>query len=289
MRFLAVRCETIRIISVAGELRHINVAGLAKARLLWLFRSFSVLDFHLLYEKQQQFITEVWHAAPRAGSADTPLNLIGTIEGFSPQLYPLSLLPLTAKKTPLRGALFRARGLRIPVIWAAPGVLLLVYAIGLVLSLGLTSRVTPRPRATTAAVANRVSPTGTPLAPALAEPASSFANLRASATRASGSQPLHLPNAIARDASSPDVKSPYSATAASTKEEGRPEVIIRVSVDRAGRATAFHILQGEQKEIAAALDVAQRWSFQPCTNSDNCEHSLRFKTYGDASIMQMID
>src|ERR1700687_1939780 len=93
MRSLPLQCGTIRIASITGERRRIRVSGLAKARLLWLFRDFSMLDFPVLNTKQKQLIAQLWTAGSSAGSADTSPNLgsvdlIGTVDGFPPQLYP---------------------------------------------------------------------------------------------------------------------------------------------------------------------------------------------------------
>lgn len=79
------------------------------------------------------------------------------------------------------------------------------------------------------------------------------------------------------------------AVMAKGKAPGKPEVVISVSVDRDGRAQAFHVLRGDQKKISAALHAAKRWSFQPCSGAEDCEHLLKFTDYGDASIVQVID
>src|ERR1700693_3184598 len=87
MRNLPVQFGAIQIASVAGESRRISVSGLAKARLLWLFRNFRILDFPVLSKKQQQLVARVWNAGTSAAPANLRRDLIGTIEGFSPQLF----------------------------------------------------------------------------------------------------------------------------------------------------------------------------------------------------------
>jgi hypothetical protein len=65
--------------------------------------------------------------------------------------------------------------------------------------------------------------------------------------------------------------------------------MIRVSVDSQGRAQAFQIIEGNRKNISAALHAARRFAFQPCASSGDCDHLLKFSDYGDASITQRID
>jgi len=77
--------------------------------------------------------------------------------------------------------------------------------------------------------------------------------------------------------------------AVKARAAGKQEVVISVSVDRDGRAMAFRVLRGDQKKVSAALHAAKRWSFQPCSGAEDCEHLLKFTDYGDASIVQMID
>ncbi len=94
MRSLPLHCGAIQIASVAGESRRIGVSGLAKARLLWLFRNFSILEFPVLSKKQQQLVAQVWNAgtgmAPKDARRDViGPQIIGTIEAFSPQLVQL--------------------------------------------------------------------------------------------------------------------------------------------------------------------------------------------------------
>ena len=278
MRSLPVQYGTIRIASVAGERRRISVSGLAKARLLWLFRNFYILDFSVLNKKQQQLIAQMWNAGTIARSADASHDLIGTVEGYWPQLYPLSV------PTPHGVRLVLPSGLRIPAIWAAMGVLLLGGAMGL----GPKLRLTPPPRVA-AAPARRVRSTATHLARASAELAPSVANPPAPATDASTFPPLHLPDAMAHDESSLNLQPPRPRVAVSTKALANPEVIMSVSVDSQGRAQAFQILQGNQKKGSAALNAARQLSFQPCSSSADCEHRLKFTDYGDASIVQKID
>ena len=94
---------------------------------------------------------------------------------------------------------------------------------------------------------------------------------------------------MAQDTSSLRVKVPRPQIAISTKAAEKPEVMIRVSVDREGRAQAFQILRGDQKKIPAALAAAKHLSYQPCSGNADCEHVLKFTDYGDTSIVQRID
>jgi hypothetical protein len=107
------------------------------------------------------------------------------------------------------------------------------------------------------------------------------------ATAASSVPAFPSPDAMAQDASSPKATQPHPRLAASTKAPVKPEVIIRVSVDREGRPQTLLVLQGDQKKVSAALAAAKRWSFQPC--SADCEHLLKFTDYGGASVVQMIN
>ena len=87
MRSLSLHDTTIQIASVAGESRRVNVSGLAKARLLWLFRNFSILEFPVLSRAQQQLILRMWDSGMRVpAKKGTPQNVIGIVEAFSPQL-----------------------------------------------------------------------------------------------------------------------------------------------------------------------------------------------------------
>jgi hypothetical protein len=72
--------------SPTGELKQISVSGISKARLLWLFRNFTILDFSVLTKKQQEMIVRMWQAAPGGRSTGASLDLIGCIDGFNPQL-----------------------------------------------------------------------------------------------------------------------------------------------------------------------------------------------------------
>jgi hypothetical protein len=314
MRSLPVQYGTIQIASVGGELRHVNVSGLAKAHLLWLFRNFSILECSVLNQKQQQLIAQVWQAGASAASVDAPVELIGTIEGFSPQLYqpPVDPPPVAATKPRHHVRFGLSGGWRISAIGTAVGVLLLGCAIGM----GARFRL-PETHIATVAAANPVSSTVTLLAPTSAESAPSVADVPAAATEASSAPAFYPPDAMAQDASSATVMSPEPRVAASTnivsttvasstvstkvistkvsgkdintKAPGKPEVMIRVSVDGEGRAQGFQVVSGDQKKTAAALAAAKRWSFQPCASSAECEHLLKFTDYGGASRVQMID
>ena len=313
MRGSIVVYDTIRIASVAGELRDIRVSGLAKARLLWLFRNFSILDFPVLSTRQQQLITRAWYMEARAGSADADADLIGTIEAFSPRPCP-SRIPATR---PIRsGPRFALpRGLRVPV-WMAMGVLLLGASIYLGASRFMPqppAAAGPPPQSRVAAVLvpgdvsatdssmDRVSeePTTDAQPPADAEPT---ADARPAALETSGAAAIHLPYAMAHDASpvktvlaithdaqpmKVELSRPEPSAGARTGE--KPEVIIRVSVDQQGRAGTFRIVQGDREKIPAALHAARLWHFQPCSGSGSCEHLLKFTDYGDASLVRMID
>ena len=296
MRNLPIQFGTIQIASVAGELRYVSVSGLVKARLLWIFRNFYILDFPVLSKKQQQLIARVWHMGTSAGSVDASLHLIGAIDGFSPQLYQ----PPVPSVPNLRSAGHHVRfglpsGLRTPAIWTAMGVLLLGGAI----VLGPKHQLIPQPRVAAAAPANapirnEVESTITVPVRAFAKPAPSnsapsVAELPVASTEVSSVPPLHLPDAMAHDASLPRVQPPPPQLAAKARAPGRPEVMIRVSVDTEGRVQSFHVLRGDQRRRSAALNAAKHWSFQPCSNSADCEHLLKFTDYGDVSMLRMID
>jgi outer membrane biosynthesis protein TonB len=122
-----------------------------------------------------------------------------------------------------------------------------------------------------------------------AEVVPSVAELPAVAAEASSLPAFHRPDAMAHDASSTEAEPLYSRPALRTKAAGKPEVMIRVGVDRQGRAHTFNIVQGDRKKVPAALAAARRWSFQPCSGSAECEHLLKFTDYGDASVVQIID
>jgi len=108
---------------------------------------------------------------------------------------------------------------------------------------------------------------------------------------------LPLPDAMASNASAPEVTPAHSWLAPRAKAlaappatpRANPEVMIRVSVDSDGHAQAFQVLQGDRNKIPSALDAARRFSFQPCDISADCDHLLKFTDYGDASMVQRID
>jgi hypothetical protein len=131
MRSLPLHDGTIQIASVAGETRRIKVSGLARARLLWLFRNFTMLDFSVLTRNQQELIARVWNAG---ASAKDAADVIGIVEGFSPKLFP-SPSPAPAASAPrAESAQPPARvappaGLRAPTILAALSVILLAAAL----------------------------------------------------------------------------------------------------------------------------------------------------------------
>ena len=99
MRSLSLHYGTIQIASVAGESRRVTVSGLAKARLLWLFRNFSILEFRVLSKAQQQLIYEMWNSGKRIPSKVAPRDVIGTVEAFS--LEPISA-ELSAEPAPAK-------------------------------------------------------------------------------------------------------------------------------------------------------------------------------------------
>ena len=145
MRSLSLDYGAIQIASVAGESRRIGVSGLAKMRLLWLFRNFSILEFPVLSKTEQQLVARVWNTGPPIAVFKAPRdvigsNVIGTIEAFSPQLCQLRtpgplrtpVLPRTPAHTRSSGRL-RARysiptGVRRPALWGALSLLLLAGA-----------------------------------------------------------------------------------------------------------------------------------------------------------------
>ncbi len=354
MRSLPLQCETIRIVSVTGERRRIRVSGLAKARWLWLFRNFYILDFPVLNKKQQQMIAQAWNAgssagskevvAKDAGSEDAPpdlssLELIGTVEGYLPQLYPAPVAaeaapvpakhfrvgeaitgvgaPITAlAPRPIRVRIVLPGGLRVAALWTAVGVLLLG---GGLITLGPkalgpsapASKPQSMPPSRVAAVAP-ANPAAVPADPVRATPPApvsifakaappALANSPAPAAVAPSFPPLLLPDAMASSESSPDLTPPHPRLALRTKAAASPlatppanppanrEVTIRVSVDSEGHAQAFQIIEGNRKNISAALHAARRFAFQPCASSGDCDHLLKFTDYGDASIVQRID
>jgi hypothetical protein len=315
MRELSLRNGTIRITTFSGERKNISVSGLAKARLLWLFRNFYILDFSVLDKKQQQLVARVWEEEPGTGSAAAPQDLIGTVEGFSAQVHPAQVHPTLVLKTLVpaaRAKLPGARsslssGLHPPAMWSAVGVLLLGCAIGL----GPKHWWTPESHVAEAAATIPVSSTATVLARTSAQSAPTVADFRADAPEAaslraaeadapiaalpkvkpaSASANMDRDEAGAPIAPPPKVKPPHLRVAGSPKSGGKPggpDVIIRVSADPEGRPHAFRVLRGDRSKIPAALAAARHWSFQPST--EGCDHLLTFTDRGDASIVQMIE
>jgi len=277
---------TIQITSISGEVRHISISGSTKARVRWLFRNFRILEFSVLNKKQQQLIAQMWHAGPSAGSSDARLNLIGTLEGFSPQRYQPSVS--TTESRPHRTRFALSSGLRVSAIATAMGVLLLGSLIvtakhGWMPQTPVAAVAAPKDAAPNDATANDVGSTSTLPPRTSAESAPPVAGLQAAATAPFSVPLFHPPEAMAQDESPAKVTSSHSPGAVSSKAPGKPEVIIRVSVDSEGRATAFQILRGDQKKSSAALAAARHWSFQPCSSSADCEHLLKYTDYGDAS------
>jgi hypothetical protein len=354
MRSLPIQCGTIRITSATGERRDIRVSGSAKARLLWLFRNFHILDFPVLNPEQQQMIARMWNSESSAASKKvvptkvnpaeaglkvvdsavddtahasldlTSLDLIGTVEGYLPQLYappvpaPFRVgdhikVPLVVAP-PSRMRLTVPDGVRIRVVWsamAAMAVLLLGGAIalgpGVLRSVAMGSKVpgpgpglAPPPRA---AIVGSIHPVPAPppvpatppvLASAAAKP-SPFVVVKppAFAAEAPSHQPLQLPDAMASKAASPEVTPPHPGPAlgnhAPTSPPANHEVVILVSVDGEGHAQDIRVLRGDPKKTSAALSVAKHFYFGPCGGSSNCDHLLKFTEHGDASIVQRIE
>ena len=85
MRSLSLHYGSIQIASTAGESRRIGVSGLAKARLLWLFRNFSILEFRVLSKTQQQLVSQMWNSGSWVPCSRARRDVIGTIEAFCPQ------------------------------------------------------------------------------------------------------------------------------------------------------------------------------------------------------------
>jgi hypothetical protein len=316
MRILRLRHGTILIASAAGEFRNISVSGLAKIRVLWLFRKSCIVGFPGLNKKQQRLIARVWHGA-RAEPAEAFREPIGTVEAFSPEAFTPQLdQPATPIAEPVRASagIGRAGGLPTPALWAAAGILL----VGFALTLAPKHRVMDAQRsmaqsgAAVVAAVNSVSSAVTAPAQTLAEPSvsstaaaqeadksdtPSVAALRAPAREASSSPAAHSANAHPGNASLLKVgllRIKALQREVDTEVAGRPtalkkpEVIVRVRVDRVGRAQAFQIVRGKQ-DISAALAAVKRWPFQPCAGGTDCKHLLRFTNYGDASVIQVID
>lgn len=274
MRTPDVQHETIRIVaSVTNEERYISVSGLAKLRVRWLFRNFSILGFSVLNGQQRQLIAQAWNAGLSVDLIES-VGLIGTIEGFTPKLYQPSVPVARSGRPGVRFGL--SSGLGIFAMWIAMGVVLLGCAVYLVPKhvLGRQSRVT-------SVAAKNVSST--------IVSGISGESERGPASEASSIALLQSSDAGAYVESSLEVKAPPSPDAATPKIQRKPEVMIRVSVDNEGRVQALHILRGDQKTKSAALYAAKHWHFQPCSDSAGCEHLLKFTDYGDASSVQIID
>ncbi len=286
MRKIPVQSETIQIASVGGERRLISVSGFSKARLLWLFRNFRILNFSVLNSKQQRLVAQAWYTGKSGDIADDPLDLIGAIDGFLPKLYPLCV-SATQKPDRLRASF------RTPAILTA-----VILLLGSVIYLAPKHRVIPQPPVATATT-NPVSATVrlVPPIPAELTPPVTQAPVVVPqvSTVVATVPPRHLPDAMASgvpDAMASGVSSlPVNPPEiqVNTKSAGRREVMIRVSVNHQGQAERFEVLQGDRGKISAALEVAKAWHFQPCSSADVCEHTLRVKNYEDASIVQMID
>lgn len=183
MRSIPVQCGTIQIASVAGELRHVSVSGLAKARLLWIFRNFSILDFSVLNQTQQQLIAQVWQAGQSVSASDASLEVIGTLEGFSPKLCQLPAPAIRSSQPSTRTA--PSKGWRTPAIWTAIGVSLLVCGI----CLRSKPRWIPQFRVTPVAASNNVRSANTPLARTSAESKPPVAAVPAMTAEAPGFPP----------------------------------------------------------------------------------------------------
>lgn len=311
MSRLSLQCGTIQITSVTGESRYANVSGLAKLRVLWLLRNFSILDFPVLSKGEQQLITRLWQAGTSRESPAVPLDVVGSIEGFpkrlcQPQLCGAQLCPTQTRQFPQLQDLYpqlrttQSREASVPALkpnpqpvhyafpsnlrtralWAAAGVSLLGWAI----YLGQAHWSIPRPHLPVAAAHSVRLGDAPPVRAAAFETNSVAARKSNIAPEGSRSVPLHLPDAMA--APSPDL------TAQKDRVETRPrkpQVIIRVSVDSKGRAASWKVLQGNKVDASAALAVAMRWRFQPCSSSVSCEHLLKFTDHGDVSVLQMLD
>jgi hypothetical protein len=253
--------------------------------LLWLFRNFRILDFSVLNSKQQRLIAQTWHSGTSVGTADEdPFDLIGTIDGFSPKLFPPEV-PATKKPGRLRASFSSFNGLRTPAVWTA-----VILLLGSAIYLMPRHRVIPQ-SPVAAATANPVSAPVlfVPPIPAEVEPPDTQALVATPEvpTVVPAVPPRHLPDVMASGVLSPQTEPPKIQV--STKSADRREVMIRVSVNHQGQAERFEVLQGDRGKISAALEVAKAWRFKPCSSADVCEHTLRVKNYEDASIVQMID
>jgi hypothetical protein len=282
MRTLSAQHNTIRIASIAGEMRDVKVSGTARAQLLWLFRNFTILDFSLLDRRQQRLIQRVWGSGTSVAAADDFENRIGTVERFSPQLHQADAF---ATRPSQHAQLNLRTVLRTSATWSAVCALLL----GCVLYLWPTRGEMPQPRVVAARAAAPASSTLPTVAHVSALP-QPVTKLLAPSTEAPRVPPVHLPGAMAADATAVSVKPPVPQGAVrKTGAAGKPQVIIRVSVDSHGRANRFQVLRGDKREVPAALNAARLWHFQSCSDSAGCEHSLGFTYYGDASFAQIIE
>lgn len=397
MRSLPIQCGTFRIASGTGELKDISVTGFAKARTLWIFRNFSILDFSVLNNAQRQFIAREWHAGVIAAPAVAPAEddeaftqLIGTIEGFPKKLYQPPLVA-AAECAPPQPEVRLAGSLRVTAFRVALGVLLL----GCAISLGPRLRWAPQStlagasatnvgatgtaqvvnsRAATPYVAgsdvasaeiaapkvappNVVAATAAHTSVAVASPAhvaiaggadissapiklalghstpahvmpTAMAPMLTVASHGSVSSPLpvqpatktatvaalhapakvpptvhpgaaNLPAAMANNAAAPTV-APSAPVAASTvsasvttahtpdHSSAHPFVLIRVTVDSQGQPQGLQLLQGDKKKIAAAMESAKHWPYQPCSGSSDCAHLMKFTYFGDTSVVTMM-
>lgn len=295
MRGFPIGSGTIQIASVAGERRHVSVSGVAKVRLLWLFRNFYILECRVLSKEQQQLIARLWQAGTSAGSVDA-LALIGTIEGFSPQLGQPTVA--TTKSSRPDGHF----GLSWGAIWSAVGILLLGCAMGLGAKFGWMTQI----RVALVAAVHPVSSTvAVPAVTAAKDSAKSEAPVADIPTAATTETPGFLPedvrasevrppDAMAEEALSLTGKPRVAGAAkvsdmAGIKAVEKPEIIIRVSVDGQGRAQTFEVVRGDEKKVSAALAAAKRWAFQPCSGGGDCEHLLKFTDYGGASVVRMVE
>ena len=250
MRSLPLHCGAIQIASVAGESRRIGVSGLAKARLLWLFRNFSILEFPVLSKKQQQLVAQVWNAGTSMASKDAPRDvigprIIGTIEAFSPQLVqlrtPVQLRMPAQLRTPAHTRSSSRPPARYPVVASLPDWAIL-SALGIVL-LGTAIYLGPRyflPKhpstlqtgAATVAETKQSSPSeattpgGTftePATPVAALPTAAVASVPVAARPVSAPvsapvdiapalTPIGLPSAMAHDTSAYDPSAPDASS-----------------------------------------------------------------------------
>lgn len=296
MHQLPVQHAAIQITSETGESRYASVSGSVEFRVRWLLRNFSILDFPVLSKKEQQLIAQLWQAGTSAKSAT--LDVIGSIEGFPKKLcqpWPPQPqdreLPVRSRKLEIEMVEVEAHAKPVPAveserasvgrvsgrkaIWAVAGVSLL----GCAIYLGPNLRIThPHFRG----VAVRSSD-ASPSDPALVKSAKPVVRPTSLAKETSSSVPGHFPSAMAAPA---DLTAPEARAEMRPK---KPEVTIRVSVDSAGKAESWSVMQGDKSRTPAALAAAKHWRFQPCPNPEGCEHLLKFTEHGDVSVLQMID